>query len=80
MVTDLSMTLPITPDNIHTELEQVEAIVRKWREFVGHGIPGIDVPAQDAEAKLDSFLRQFTGEMLFVSGKCQNLAVVLSER
>jgi len=74
------MTLPITPDNIHTELEHVEQIVKKWREFVGTGIPGIDMPAQDSEAKLDSFLRQFTGEMLYVAGKCQNLAVVLSER
>lgn len=77
---DLSMVLPITPDNIHTELEHVEAVVKKWREFVGNGIPGIDMPAQDAEAKLDAFLRQFTGEMLFTAGKLQNIAVVLSER
>jgi len=79
-VSDLSMVLPISPDNIHTELEHVEAIVKKWREFIGKGIPGVDMPTQDAEVKLDAFLRQFTGEMLFVSGKCQNMAVVLSER
>jgi len=80
-MSDLSMTLPITPDNLHTELEHVEAIVRKWREFIGNkGIPGIDAPAQDAEAKLDAFIRQFTGEMFYVAGKCQNVAVVMSER
>jgi hypothetical protein len=78
---DPSMTLPVTPDNIHAELESVEAIVKKWREYIGkEGIPGIDKPAQDAEAKLDSFLRQFTGEILFTAGKLQNLAVVLSDR
>lgn len=77
---DPGMTLPITPDNIHTELEHVEAMVKKWREAIGKGIPGIDMPAQDAEAKLDSFMRQFIGELLFASGKLQNMAVVLSER
>jgi len=77
---DASMTLPITPDNIHLELESAETIVKKWREFIGKGIPGIDVPAPDAEVKLDAFLRQFTGELLFVSGKLQNMAVVLSDR
>lgn len=79
-MSDASMTLPISPDNIHKELEHAEEIVKKWREFVGKGIPGVDTPAQDAEAKLDTFLRQFTGELLYVSGKLQNVAVVMSER
>jgi hypothetical protein len=77
---DPSMTLPVTPDNIHAELEHVETMVQKWREVVGKGIPGIDIPVQDAEARLDAFMRQFTGELLFMAGKLQNLAVVLSER
>lgn len=79
-MTDPVLMLPITPDNIHSELESVEAVVRKWREFVGQGIPGIDIPTSDAELKLDTFLRQFTGELLFVSGKLNNIAMVLSER
>ena len=79
-MSDVAMTLPISPDNIHTELEHVEAIVKKWREYVGKGIVGIDQPAADAEEKLDAFLRQFTGELLFASGKLQNMAVVMSER
>jgi len=78
---DPSMTLPVTPDNIHAELESAKAIVEKWHKYIGdEGIPGIDKPTQDAEAKLDSFLRQFTGELLFTAGKLQNLAVVLSDR
>lgn len=77
---DPSMTLPVSPDNIHAELAQARDIVAKWHDFVGSGIPGIDHPTQDAEMKLDVFLRQFTGELLFVAGKLSNMAAVLSER
>jgi hypothetical protein len=76
----MNNTLPIDPEEIHTELEQIERIATKWRTSVGNGIAGIDLPTADAEEKLDAFLRQFTGELLFLAGKCQNLAVVLSER
>jgi len=79
-MSDLNLVLPITPDNLHTELEHIEATVKKWREYIGQGIVGIDKPAPDSDEKLDAFLRQFTGEMFFVAGKCQNMAVVLSER
>jgi len=79
-MTDVGITLPVSPDNIHEELESVEKLVKKWREAVGKGLPGIDIPTQDAEAKLDAFMRQLTGELILVAGKCQNLAVVLSER
>lgn len=74
------LTLPIHPDNIHAELEHVEAIVKKWRTQIGEGLPGIDIPAQNAEDKLELLLQQFVGEMLFVAGKCQNMAIVLAER
>lgn len=75
-----NITLPIDPENIYTELESIEKVVTKWRALVGKGLPGVDLPAADAEEKLDAFLRQLTGELLFVSGKCNNLAVILSER
>ena len=77
---DPSMTLPVTPDNIYEELKSAERVVAKWRESVGKGIPGVDVLTSDAEAQLDAYMRQLTGELLFVAGKLQNLAVVLSER
>lgn len=79
-MSDLSTTLPISPDNIHKELEHVEEVVTKWKVFVGNGIPGVDIPAQNAEEKLDMFLRQFTGELLYAAGKLQNVAMVLSDR
>jgi len=75
-----NITLPIDLENIYTELEHIEKVVAKWRASVGNGLPGVDIPVADAEEKLDAFMRQFTGELLFVSGKCNNLAVILSER
>lgn len=76
MVADL--TLPVHPDNIYNELDSVEKLVAKWREAVGNGLPGIDKPAQDAEARLESFLMQMTGEMMLAAGKLQNLSMVLA--
>lgn len=74
------LSLPIHPEVIHKELEQIEAIVMKWRERIGRGIPGIDLPSPHAEESFDLFFRQFTGELLFIGGKCNNLALILSER
>ena len=74
------MTLPISGDNIHEELSHVEKIVTTWRMSVDKGIVGVDTPAPDAEEKLELYLRQLTGELLFAAGKLQNLAVLLSER
>jgi len=76
----MGLTLPINPETIHTELEQIEVVVKRWREAVGKGLPGIDIPASDPEEKLEAFLREFTGELLFVGGKCNNMALILSER
>lgn len=75
-----ALTLPIHPDTIHTELEQIEAVVKKWKDRIDKGIVGVDKPAADPEEKLDAFLREFTGEMLFVGGKCNNMALILAER
>jgi len=75
-----NIALPIHPDNIHAELEHIEKVITKWRERISKGLPGIDIPTTDAEEKLDAFFREFTGELLFAAGKCQNMAVILSER
>lgn len=75
-----SYTLPVHPDHVHEELESVEKIVGKWRARVNDGIVGIDLPGADAEEKLEAFLRELTGELYFVAGKCHNLATILTER
>jgi hypothetical protein len=72
--------MPINPDHIHEELESIHKIITKWKNSVSKGIVGVDLPGANAEEKYEKFLREFTGELLFVSGKCQNMAVVLSER
>ena len=79
-MSDIQSVLPINPDSVHEELESIEKIIRKWKDLIDKGIPGVDIPCQDAEAKVDLFLRQFTSELLFVGGKCSNLAILLSER
>jgi hypothetical protein len=72
--------LPINPETIYEELQSVEKVVAKWRESIGTGIVGIDKPAPDAEARLEAYMREFVGELLLVSGKCQNMALILAER
>ena len=75
------ITMPVHPDTFHKDLEHLTEILEKWRDRVGkEGIPGVDQPAADAELRYERFIREFTGEMLYVSGKCQNIALILSER
>ena len=76
----MAESLPINPETIHEELLSVERLVVKWRESIGKGIVGIDLPAPDAEVKLEAYMREFIGELLLVSGKCQNMALILAER
>ena len=73
-------TLPVHPDHIHEELESVEKIIAKWRASVDNGIAGFDLPGSNAEEQLEMFLRHLSGELIYVAGKCQNLAIVLTER
>lgn len=72
--------LPIHPDLLHSELEGMEAVLKKWRVSIGEGIAGVDLPTANAEEKLENFVRQFIGELLFVAGKAQNMAAILAER
>jgi len=72
--------LSIHPDLLHSELEGMERIIAKWRVSIGDGIVGVDLPAANAEEKLELFVRQFVGEMLFVAGKAQNMAAILAEQ
>ncbi len=71
--------LAISPDQLHTELEVVEALVIKWREAVSKGIPGIDVVTTD-DAALVKFITELSGELLLVASKCEALSTIISER
>jgi hypothetical protein len=75
------IVMPVSPEEFHKELEHMADILVKWRDKIGkEGIVGVDQPAADAELKYEQFIREFTGELLYVGGKCQNLALILSER
>lgn len=60
------------------ELLSVREIVDSWCARVEQGLPCVELPA--SEEALEAFLRQFVGEMLLASGKCQNMAMILAER
>jgi hypothetical protein len=73
--------LPINPENIHDELESIKKLVDYWESRLKkEPLPGIDIPTSNSEEQLECLLRQMTGELLFIAGKCNNLAVILSER
>ena len=74
----MSEVLPVSGDLIHAELEGAEKVLAKWREAVGKGIPGVDIPGNDES--LHRFLIELCGELLVVAGKCQNLSAVVSDR
>jgi|WetSurMetagenome_2_1015567.scaffolds.fasta_scaffold08238_3 hypothetical protein len=75
-----TITMPVSPDLVHEELESIIKIVSKWRDAVNTGVPGVDIPGADAEEALDNFLRELVGELLLAAGKTHNLALVLAER
>lgn len=70
--------LAVSGDVLHAELESAERILAKWREAVGKGIPGVDLPA-DSQAH-GRFVAELYGELLVVAGKCQTLAAVVADR
>ncbi len=70
------MQLPVTQDVLISELETSKKYLEEWIEKVKEGIPGVDRPAPPDV--LDDFLRSLCGELLVVSGKCENLSHVLS--
>jgi hypothetical protein len=71
--------LPVRADLLHEELEAARKTLQYWEELVYKGIPGVDLPAADAEAVVDKFRRELCGELMIVAGKCQTLSMVISE-
>ena len=76
----MAETLSINPDLMHSELEAIEAVIVKWKDRISKGIVGIDTPAANAEEKLEAFLREFSGEMLYTASKMSAMATIVSER
>jgi len=71
--------LAVSPEVLHDELEQAEAILTKWKKVVSGGIPGLEMPSTD-DAALVRFLTELGGELLLVAGKCESLSNIITER
>lgn len=69
------VTLPISPDVLHNELEGARSILEKWVKLVGDGLPCIDQPGNPEQ--LDQLIRELVGELQIVSGRCDTLVEVL---
>lgn len=70
------MKLPLSTPLLLAELQSIEAIIRKHREIIeGEGVPAVDQPG--SEAQVEEFIGELSGELLFVAGKCENIARVL---
>ena len=73
--------LPIATPVILAELESLKALLAKWEEKVGNGVPGVDLPMTGNSApadRLDVWLTEFVGELRLISGKTHNLAEILA--
>lgn len=71
--------LPVRVDTLHEELKSMRAMLEHWEQVVNTGIPGVDIPAENAEALVDRFRRELCGELTVIAGRTQALAVVISE-
>lgn len=70
------MLLPVTQEVMLSELKSSKDILEAWIQKIEAGIPGMDVPAPPE--RLEDFMRAFCGELLIVSGKCENMSNVLA--
>lgn len=70
------MLLAVTQETILSELKSSKDILESWIKKAEEGIPGLDIPAPPD--RLEDFMRAFCGELLIVSGKCENLSNVLA--
>jgi hypothetical protein len=70
--------LPISSELLLSEIQTALAVLAKWKERVEAGIPGVDLPAD--EASTYRFVSELCGEILVVAGKCQNVAAILTDR
>jgi len=68
--------LSVTHETMLAELKSSKLIMDTWIQKIEEGIPGIDIPAPPDQ--LEDFMRSLCGELLIVSGKCENLSNVLT--
>jgi hypothetical protein len=55
------MSMRIQPDTLRSEVEQVLAILSRWKERLDAGIPGDEIPGNDLNVEI--FQYQLRGEL-----------------
>lgn len=70
--------IPISRDVLRAELAVAINILQKWHAELEEGIPGIEKPG--SIENVEEFLKVFYGELLIVSGKCENIANVIGNQ
>lgn len=75
------MKLPLSIPTIEAELTGARALLDQIIESLhDEAIPGVTAPGgPDGEVHLAEWLTQFSGELMLVARKCENVAVTLNE-
>ena len=69
------MTMPVPIDTLHTELEQIVAVLEAVKGRLEPGVPGDELPATNQNAEIFRF--QLRGEIVLCAGRLATLAEVL---
>ncbi len=71
------MLLPVSTGVAYDELESSVKTLTEWMSSLKKGVPGITAPGE--QEQLVDWLRNFRGELLFVSDKVAALATRMTE-
>lgn len=69
------MTMKIQPDTVRGEVEQILAILSRWKERLDAGIPGDEVPGNDLNVEIFQF--QLRGELQLAAERLLAIVEVL---
>lgn len=69
------MPMKLMPDTVRDEVEQVLAILSRWKERLDAGIPGDEIPGNDLNVEIFQF--QFRGEMQLAAERLLAIVEVL---
>lgn len=69
------MSMRIQPDTLRDEVDQIVAILSRWKERLDAGIPGDELPANDTNA--DIFQFQLRGEIQLAAERLLAIVEVL---
>lgn len=69
------MTMRLKPDTLRDEVDQVIAILTRWKDKLSEGVPGDETPANDLNSEIFQF--QLRGEIQLSAERLLALVEVL---